>query len=401
MKKYFLSFAMTLLLALAIVPAAFADTNVSNETELKNALSDSSETTINVTADITLSEPLTISRAVTIDGGTDKNAISYAGGETDYAITTNASGVTLQNLTINRESAQNGVDVQQSGTVIDNCDINAYRRGVNFTITGENDGATLDIKNSVITNTKADETYGVYYDTDNRGVATGNITHGTITITDSQIIGFKYGINPVIDPVNYLRDGEGTVFNVTRTTVQGWTALNIWSADTTYNFTNCTLSGTNKYTGGSNDYATIMANDGIYGGDTSKASTVNIYGGNLISVRHGESIQAAVHPDYQLITQVKFYRYNLFNRVNMLCYGTEEYIGSAFMFSFLVSADNQTNYINSTNFASNVSATYYVINEDTSNTAAYNSMNNNTLGTSVNDMSNLLTESPAAGGCDI
>lgn len=71
MKKYLLVFAMGLLLALAIVPAAFAD-DVNNASDLYQAIdqaSENTETTITLGEDITLTQSLTVAsgRNITLD----------------------------------------------------------------------------------------------------------------------------------------------------------------------------------------------------------------------------------------------------------------------------------------------------------------------------------------------
>lgn len=383
MKKRFLSLLMVFCLMLSLAPAAFAvDEPVTTEAALTSALSSATAgDKITLGADITLTTPLTIGKAVTIDGTAEKYAITYDGTDTEYAITINAgvTGVTLKNLNI---TAPNGVNVLATGATIDNCNINAYRRGINFYLEGTNSGATLDVNNCNILNTRAEDASGVYYSIDNRGIATGNITNGTINITGGEISGFKYSINPVIDPVNGLRDGDGTEFNVTGTTVWGWTALNIWSANTTYTFTDCTLVGVNKFDDAtsSNDYATIMANDNICGGDSDYAPVVEIVGGEIAAVRYGASQQTAVYVDANCFTAVNFSKDENQNNVIMSLYGTATYQAAAFMFSYTVSDTDVNNYVESSGYYDNVDATnYQIVSETTTaiSTADTNSLNLN------------------------
>lgn len=370
MKKRMLSLLMALCLMLSLAPAALAveaDTatnpiTVTTAADLADAVAeDATYDLVTLGSDITLSGPLTVEHTVTIDGGEGKHSITYDGGETDYAIMvgTGVTGVTLKNLTI---TAPNGVNVWATGATIDSCDINAYRRGINFYIEGTNSGATLNVTNCNIVNTRATDIYGVYYDIDNRGIATGNITNGAINIAGGSIVGFKYGINPVVDPVNDLRNGNGTKFNVTGTEIWGWTALNIWSAKTTYTFTDCTLVGVNKFDDALsyNDYATIMANDGICGGASNNAPVVNIVGGTIAAVRYGASNQAAVYVDANRYVDVNFKKSNG-NKVVMNLFGTENYPAASFMFQQGTSTSQQNLYILWSGYNTNVTATNLLI----------------------------------------
>ncbi|MDO5785604.1 MAG: hypothetical protein Q4P20_11140 [Eubacteriales bacterium] len=321
MKKRLLSLLIAMCMMITMIPMAFAANTTMDETTFRNAVAAGG--TVTLTGNVTLTSPLTISNAVTIDGTSAKYAISYTGGESEYTITTTVPNVVLKNLTINRNSAQNGVNASNSGLEIVDCDINAYRRGVNFYISGNNDNATLDISGTKIVNTKADDTYGVYYSTDNRGVATGNIKNGMITIEDSQILGFKYSINPVIDPVNSLRDGNGTMFDVSNTVIKGWTALNIWSANTDFYFTDCTLIGVNGLSGDSNNYSVITANHGIYGNVANTGSAVTFEGGSLVAVKYGGSDQTVFNVDNEYKTEFAFENGTDNKPVSIKCYRSD------------------------------------------------------------------------------
>lgn len=362
MKKRLISLLMALCLMLTLAPAVFAaDTTVNTEVDLKTAITNASANdTITLGADIQLTSTLNVNKPVTIDGGTSKHTVTFEGSEEDYAFKISTSGVTMKNMTI---TSRNGVFVNASGATIDSCDINAVRRGINFFLENANSGATLNVNNCNIDNTAAEETYGVCYNTDNRGIATGNIYGGTINVTGGTITGFKYAINPVIDPAaNGLRDGKGTKFNVTGTEIWGWTALNIWSANTTYTFTDCKLVGVSKFNDALslNDYATIMANDGICGGSSKNAPVVDIVGGQIAAVRYGASNQAAVYVDVNRYVDVNFKKLNG-NNVVMSLFGTESYPAASFMFQQGTSSFQQNLYIFASGYNSNVTATNYVI----------------------------------------
>lgn len=92
MKKYLLAFAMGLLLALAIVPAAFAD-DVSDENALRQAITDASEnteTTIALGKDITLTKSLTVASGKNIT--LDLNGKTLSIGEEGKNVSISVSG---------------------------------------------------------------------------------------------------------------------------------------------------------------------------------------------------------------------------------------------------------------------------------------------------------------------
>lgn len=337
MKKRLLSLLTALCLMLTLAPAAFAaDTAVTTEEQLNAAISSASQNdTITLGADITLSKPVTVDKAAIIDGAgytlTSDNFI---------AIKITASGVTIKNVNIETDS-----------------------HGIHFDANGLTN-PTLDIIDTNISKITVDELTGVCYGADNRGINAYNVKGGTVNIKDCEILGFKYALNPVVDPVsstNSLRNGNGTTFNITGTTIQGWTALNVWSAKTTYNFTNCHLWGVNKFSGGSNDYSTIMANDNIYGSDKNYASTINIIGGDVNAVRYSESQQTAVYVDSQLITQIFFQENDDGDTVKINCYGTEGYPASVFMFQGFLSDTSCQSYVSKTGYYDYAEATNYII----------------------------------------
>lgn len=307
--KRIISLIMALVMCLTLLPAAAFAVDIKDTSGLQDLIDDAAAgSTVTLNQDYALTAPVTIDKAVTIDGTSSKYSISFSGTETEYPITINSTGVTLQNLTI---TSRNGVSVAASGAKIVNCDINASRRGVNFYLGAAVSDPTLEISGTAIKNTNVNGQFDTTadYGADNRGVATGNIKGGTVTITNSQILGFKYSINVVVDAVsdtNTLRDGEGTKFNVSGTTVKGWTALNMWSANTTFNFTECDLVGINTFNDGWNEYGTIVANSGIYGGNASKASTINFVGGSVTAKQYGTVGQANFMIGSERLTKITF-----------------------------------------------------------------------------------------------
>ena len=313
MKKA-ISILLAVIFVVALMPSALAtgsgEVSVSTESELAAAL-DGTCTTINITADIELENTLVIDRAVTISGGENRNELSKADTDSsNYVIKIAADNVTLDMLTV---SGDYGITVVANNATIQNSDVKAALRGIQFYPDSAIVAPKINIDACVITNTKQEAPYNVDYTTDNRGLATYQVKGGTVNVTDSQILGFKYGINPLVDEtvpnVVTLRDGEDTTFNITNTIVWGWTALNIWSANTDYNFTNCTLTGVNKFSGGYNDFSTIAANSGIYNGIDSYACNITFTGGVINVYQYGTNMQSVISVDNTCITRYVFEKY--------------------------------------------------------------------------------------------
>lgn len=315
MKKA-LSILLAVLIVSALIPGALAtdsgEVSVSTEAELATALSGTC-TKINITADIELEDTLVVNRAVTISGGENRNELSKADTDSsNYVIKIEADNVILDMLTV---TGDYGITVVANNATIKNSDVMATLRGIQFYPDSTIVEPKITIDTCVITNTIQQAPYNVDYTTDNRGLATYQVKGGTVNVTDSQILGFKYGINPLVDQedpdLDTLRDGEGTKFNVTDTLVWAWAALNIWSANTDYTFTNCTLTGVNKFSGGYNDFSTIVANSGIYGDgeDDSYACDVKFVGGVLNVYQYGTNLQSVLGVDNSCLTRFIFEQY--------------------------------------------------------------------------------------------
>lgn len=329
MKKKVLSLLTALCLMLSLVPAAFAaGTGVTTEDALRTAVA--SGGTVTLGADINLSSPLEINTAVVIDGTTTKYSITAPSGQN--AINASVSGVEVKNLKINVSGNGYGVNSTGSSLTVTNCEISAVKRGISF-YPANGAGAALTvtgttIKNPNISNYDTSAQYGDY-----RAVATNNVKNGTVTISNSSLLGYGYSINALVaNDSTGLRDGNGTVFNITNTTIKGWTALNMWSANTKFNFTNCTLVGINTLDGGMNGFSIIRANDGMYGGYTNKESVVTIKGGSMTAKQYGSALETAFTVDRELQTKFVFETYGLKKTpVDIQCYAPD---GEASVFCF-------------------------------------------------------------------
>lgn len=303
MKKRLLSLVMAFCLLLSLAPAAFAA-----DTSGLQALIDAATAgqTITLTKNYTLTEPVTITKAITIDG----NGYSVTAASGKNAFNASVGGVTLNNLTINASGSGYGVNSTGSSLTVTNCAINVVTRGINF-YPATSSGAALNVSGTVIKNTAVSNyDTSANYGADNRGIATADVLGGTVTISNCSILGFKYSINAVVSPESNatvsLRDGQGTRFDISGSTIKGWTALNIWSAATNFTFTDCTLVGINTLSGSSNNYSTVQANDGIYGWNTNKSSTVKFIGGSVTAVKLGAAAESVLNVDVELQTKYVF-----------------------------------------------------------------------------------------------
>lgn len=363
-KKSLMLTAFAAMMTLATATAAFAaDSTVSNETELKNAVSTAqSGDTITLSSDITLSSVLEIETGITLDGAD----FAITAPENVNALSITADDVTVKDLEINTSVATTndqykgyGITATGSNLTVTGCTINAESRGIDFRPTDT--GATLNVEDTIIKNTMVtDYNKSANYSLDARGIATSNVKDGYIYIDGSQILGFKYSINALADVAdpdnpNSIRDGQGTIFDVYDTTVKGWTALNIWSADTDFYFTDCNLVGINTQSGATNHYSTIMANDMIYGRQEGKTSTVTFYGGDVTAVKLGACDQSLFNVDYEFETEYVFEQDDYGNPVALNYYGPENNEGQpvhyihTWNFHFLYAGNEAktTEYLNS------------------------------------------------------
>lgn len=323
--------------------------------------SDDLQTAINNTAtggvlaldrNYTITAPVTINKSMTIDGTGSKYSITNSSGSNAINVTSN--GVTIKNLSITTNGSAYSINGTGSDLTVMDCTISSTGRGINF-YTGTN-GATLTVTGTGITNPSVDA-YGVNYGTDNRGIATGNVIAGDVTISSCNINGFKYGINVVVDD-QHSRNGSGTVFNITNTTVRGWAALNISCADTTFDLNNCNMTGVNKFSNGSNDYSIINVNEVAYS-TTHTAVKVNFRGGEYHVLSYGLCLESLAYVDVSGFTEYKFYRDSSNAKVKVYEYDSGS--NTAGLFTFQASSNvNQTIYLAKTLYRINadiVSAT--------------------------------------------
>lgn len=337
MKKYLLTFAMGLLLALALAPAAFA-ADVSSQSEFEAAITPGN--TINLTSDITLSSTMVIDETVTINGNGHK--ILFEGTGSDYALNVVADNVNLNSVTIDAASSGYGVYITGSNPTLTSCNVYADERGVSFSpsVTAN---AAITLNNTNIYNTEVTDYDTQAHQGDYRGLATLNLDNGTVTMNGGGIYGFAYSINALVnEDANGLRDGNGTDFLISNATIEGWTALNMWSADSNYTFTNCQLVGINRSSGPSDAFSTIMAND-AYKGNEDNESVITIQGGSVVSKQYGTAIQTPFGVDAGLQTKFVFELYDDTDYVTIDIYTSTL---QAYLFTFSPGSDGDS-YLNS------------------------------------------------------
>lgn len=307
MRKYLLSFAMTLLLALAIVPAAFAD----DTSELQNAINNASGGTLTLEKNYEIDNTVNITNGITING--NNHSITYTGNGSALSVTAQAA-VSLQNVTINAEN--NGayaIDLtsSQPNLTITGSTINAHTRGINMYPNGGCTNGILtisstDINNSQVTDYVNQTTFG-----DTRGIALFDVKNSTISIeNNSSINGFGYSVNVSGTLTNSIRDGQDTNVKVTNSTIQGWAAFNVWSCNMTFDITNSNLKGLNRLDSDWNNFATVVMNDNIYNGNANNANVVNITGGTIQAYSYGTASHCDFLESSECLTQYNFASYN-------------------------------------------------------------------------------------------
>lgn len=345
-------------MAVTILPMVDADETANDTTDLQTKIDQTpSGGVLVLEKNYNLSGSVTIDKRMTLSGGDNKYSIT---GNGFNLINITESGVTIKNLRLDVSGNGFAINCDARVLTVTGCDIEADSRGINYYWTGSSLllRPSLTVTGTNITNSSAESLYNVCYNTDNRGISIGNLKRGTATITDCSINGFKYGINVFIDEntsSNNPRNANGTVFDISNTEVWGWTALNIWSGNTTFNITKCNFTGVNKFSDGFNDYSTIMANDGMYTSNSTYSTKINVNGGSLTAVRYGDNLQSAVYVDVYAKTKYKFSAIGD-DKVDFILNGTESYLAAAFMFQASCTVDHNQ-YITDTGFWDNTTTT--------------------------------------------
>ena len=325
MKKQLVSILTAGCLMAAMVPAAFAADTNDLQAQINAAQAGS---TITLSENTTITEPLVIDKAITLDGA----SYSLSGTMENGLICINTDDlVTIQDLTVNGSSI--GIDLISDApeVKIENSTINVPSRGIRFWDNGENTGtftgANLTLDNTTVQNTlkPTGKTYENWsHQGDSRGISIWNVKSSTINILNgSEILGFGYPINMAGDMVNGVRDMEDSTINITNSDIWGWCAMNIWTIDTTFNITNSNLKGFVETDNPWNSFATIVLNEDIYKGvtDSCKANVFNISGGSVSSTcvsNNQDVFHCLFRLDKEFMSEFHFNAYN-FNPVFLSC----------------------------------------------------------------------------------
>lgn len=350
MKKYLLTFAMGLLLALALAPAAFAANQ--DTTDLQNAINGANGT-LTLNRDYNIDATINITDGITINGNGHSVSLNNSDSNNNWAFSINTTeNVELNDIVINAiQNNKRGVYLQSSSFNVEMNDatINANKHGI--ASDGAISGSVLTINDSKILNSNkpAEKTYDNWAMSgvgDYRGISLYNTIDITVNINRSDILGFGYGIN-LSGPKdsNGRCDFNGTDINVDGSAIKGWTTFNVWSANTIFNILNTDLKGINMSNGGSDAFATIVVNDDIYGYGwlNSYENVFNITNGSISNAQYGSAEEMLFRVDSNGITQVNFLSTD-FSSVTI-----EDKTGNvpAVFFSPVMTADDMINFINS------------------------------------------------------
>lgn len=268
MKRRIISILAVCCMMVAMMPAAFAAGTTMDETAFRNAVAQGG--TVTMTGDVTLTSPLTITEGVTIDGTSNKYSIDYNGG-TDAALIVNTiEGVKLLNLELNA-TANNGRGINLVSSSpqlsLSGVTMNVNSRGISFAQNGDAVGASVDLYQSHILNSRVTGDYAentAYGDL--RGISLFDTKGCSITLDESSIKGFGYCFNlsGTKSADTNTASFDDTHIDVINSEVYGWTAFNVWSSDTVFNIEDSHLRGINPSYGTSDSFATIVVNDDIY-----------------------------------------------------------------------------------------------------------------------------------------
>ena len=292
----------------AMVPAAFAADATMSEDAFRSAVAEGGAVTM--TGDVTLNSTLEIKDGVTING--NGYTITYTPNTQTYAIDVQTNEpVTFQNVTIDATagSMTSGISVQNCvpDLTLDGTTVNVKRWGIAFNPTG--DGAELNvvnqsvIQNKRVSNYEREAAYGDY-----RGISLYDTTAAHVNVDNSIIQGFGYTVNltGTLDDDD-TTDFKGTVIDVNRSKLMGWTAFNIWTCNTVFNITDSELRGINGSNGSSDGFAAVVLNDNIYGNlETPLYNTLTFTGGSIGGYKYGTASEGLIRAGNQLETYIAF-----------------------------------------------------------------------------------------------
>ena len=234
--------------------AAIGDVKYETLEEAIEAATDGANT-ITLLADIDMGNAsVNIDKAVTING--DGYTISSAAAQAFFI--TGSGDVTIANTKV---TASNGHGIQTgddnnaySGklTVSEGSVLTVAKRGIN--VWNAADDFALEVNGSTIQSNVEDPTTTFTTGNDARGI--NLIGSGyNVTLTNATVQGFAYNVNVPTSGTNLTVDITGGTYN-------GWSFINNWGSNNTFNVTGATAACTGLPTGDSNSFSAIIDNVG-------------------------------------------------------------------------------------------------------------------------------------------
>lgn len=305
MKRRIISILAVCCLMVSMMPAAFATGGNDLQAQIDNTAAGG---TVTLTGNVTISTPLTINKAITLDG--NGNTLTYDQSGEAIKITTN-DNVVIEDMILNAEASNGqGISLYSSSPKVEvnSVTMNVDARGISFKQDGDATNAVLSLTNTDILSSRISD--GNYAEDatigDTRGISIFDVKSSDINLTSSSIKGFGYSMNLAGTKVGAIRDAGGTTIDIVNSEIWGWCALNIWTCNTIINATNSDLRGINTATTGANSFATIVLNEGIYGGSVGASNILTIKGGQIGAYKFGSLSQYPIRIDDELKTHFYF-----------------------------------------------------------------------------------------------
>ena len=152
------------------------------------------------------------------------------------------------------------ITLTQIMAIPSNSQINLYGDGTKTINNAENASRVInfnDVENSTLTisgvNLHQSNVGDPNYE---RTISIGGTTNCTLNVYDSTLT------NDSHYPINVAGENTNLTINVENSVIEGYCAVNVWSAGTIVNLKGSTLRGVGKESGSSNSFATLVINEG-------------------------------------------------------------------------------------------------------------------------------------------
>ena len=156
-----------------------------------------------------------------------------------------------QNITLTNN---NGIKLDGSESQIQNLSIQG--NGHTLDLSGMNDGAnSILLIHQDIDTVKIDDVKLITDNYNNSALAFAYCTVDSIEVSNCEISGFKYGIW-------VANDNIVSKVNISNSHISAWASYYHYAANSRVTFDNCTLEGTNRHSGDSNGFATVVIEGG-------------------------------------------------------------------------------------------------------------------------------------------